>query len=278
MMSSLKRLTSVEVVDALNECWGAFWSVAIFSGVVNVLMFTGPLYMLQVYDRVLASRSVPTLTALTVILIGAFAFQGVFDILRSRIVGRASALFDRRISGIVHAAVIRISNQSRNPGEAHQPLRDLDHIRQFLTGPGPLAIVDLPWTPIFLIVCFLIHWAIGLLSVGAVILLMSFTLLTERASRKPAAVVSKDAGVRAAVIESDRRNSETAVAMGMVDTLGKRWVGINERYIDGLAVLDSGGRRVIGRSRFDDAVSVSILSSSLTASIATVGTALTATV
>ncbi len=231
MIPSLKRLSSIEVVDALNECWGAFWSVAIFSGVVNVLMFTGPLYMLQVYDRVLSSRSVPTLTALTIILIGAFAFQGAFDMLRSRIVGRASALFDRRISGVVHAAVIRLANQSRNAGEAHQPVRDLDQIRQFLTSAGPIAIVDLPWTPIFLIVCFLIHWAIGLLSVGAVLLLMSLTILTERASRKPATVVSKDAGARSAMIESDRRNSETAVAMGMVDTLTKRWVGINERYI-----------------------------------------------
>jgi ATP-binding cassette subfamily C protein len=227
----LKRPASADIADALRQCWSAFWSVAIFSGVVNVLMLTGPLYMLQVYDRVLASRSIPTLVALTVILIIAFAFQGAFDLLRSRIVIRASALFDRRISGIVHSAVIRLGNQTRNASEALQPVRDLDQIRQFLTGTGPIAIVDLPWTPIFLVVCFLIHPAIGILSLGSALLLLSLTVLTERASQTPARTVAQDAGLRSSMIESDRRNSETAIAMGMADILGRRWTSVNDRYV-----------------------------------------------
>ncbi len=231
MSSPQGRLASADIADALRQCWGVFWSVTIFSGAVNVLMFTGPLYMLQVYDRVLASRSVPTLVALTVILVGAFAFQGVFDIVRSRIIVRVSALFDKRISAIVHAAVIRIANQNRNVVAAHQPVRDLDQIRQFLTSTGPIAIVDLPWTPIFLIVCFLIHPAIGLLSMAAAILLLSLTILTERASRGSARAVAQDAGLRSSLIESNRRNSETAVAMGMTDTLRQRWTAINNRYV-----------------------------------------------
>ena len=224
-------MASADIADALRQCWGVFWSVGIFSGAVNVLMFTGPLYMLQVYDRVLASRSVPTLVALTVILVGAFAFQGVFDIVRSRIIVSVSALFDKRISAMVHAAVIRIANQNRTAGAAHQPVRDLDQIRQFLTGTGPIAIVDLPWTPIFLIVCFLIHPAIGLLSTAAAILLLSLTILTERASRGSARAVAQDAGLRSSLIESDRRNSETAIAMGMADTLRQRWTAINNRCV-----------------------------------------------
>lgn len=227
----LKRPASADIADALRQCWSAFWSVAIFSGVVNVLMLTGPLYMLQVYDRVLASRSIPTLVALTVILIIAFAFQGAFDLLRSRIVIRASALFDRRISGIVHSTVIRLGNQTRNASEALQPVRDLDQIRQFLTGTGPIAIVDLPWTPIFLVVCFLIHPAIGILSLGSALLLLSLTVLTERASQTPARTVAQDAGLRSSMIESDRRNSETAIAMGMAGILGRRWTSVNDRYV-----------------------------------------------
>lgn len=227
----LKRPASADIADALRQCWSAFWSVAIFSGVVNILMLTGPLYMLQVYDRVLASRSIPTLVALTVILIVAFAFQGAFDLLRSRIVIRASALFDRRISGIVHSAVIRMGNQTRNASEALQPVRDLDQIRQFLTGTGPIAIVDLPWTPIFLVVCFLIHPAIGILSLGSALLLLSLTVLTERASQTPARTVAQDAGLRSSMIESDRRNSETAIAMGMANILGRRWTSVNDRYV-----------------------------------------------
>ena len=124
-------LTHPAVAAALTDCRRAFWSVAVFSGAVNMLMLAGPLYMLQIYDRVLASRSVPTLLALTVFLVGAYAFQGMLDIIRSRVVVRASALLDRRLGTAVHDAVVCIAVRSRKAGEAHQPVRDLDQIRAF---------------------------------------------------------------------------------------------------------------------------------------------------
>ena len=92
------------VAQALKDCRRAFWSVALFSGLVNLLMLAGPIYMLQVYDRVLASRSVPTLVALTVFLVGAYAFQGMLDLIRSRIVVRSAALLDQRLGDTVHRA------------------------------------------------------------------------------------------------------------------------------------------------------------------------------
>ncbi len=134
-----------------------------FSAAVNVLILAGPLYMLQIYDRVLGSRSVPTLVALTIVLFGAYAFIGAFDLIRSRIVVRAAVLLDRHLSTTVHGAVLRIAVQSAKASEAHQPMRDLDQIRAFLVSPGPTAIIDLPWMPAFLVICYLIHPWLGLL-------------------------------------------------------------------------------------------------------------------
>src|SRR5215510_43950 len=220
-----------EVVAALKECRRAFSSIAVFSAVVNILMLAGPLYMLQIYDRVLASRSVPTLLALTIFLVGALAFQGILDVIRSRIVARAAALLDCRLATNVHAAVVQFARARSQPGDAQQPVRDLDQIRSFLTSAGPMAIVDLPWVPAFLLVCFLIHVWLGILALIGALVLLLMTALTERASRLHTRELVKDANVRAAMVEVDRRNSESAIAMGMAGALGKRWAAVNNRYV-----------------------------------------------
>jgi ABC-type protease/lipase transport system fused ATPase/permease subunit len=110
-------------------------------------------------------------------------------------------------------------------------LRDLDQIRTFLTGPGPTAIVDLPWAPVFLAICFLIHPWLGLLAVAGALILLTLTLLTERNSRAPTQAMTQNAGLRAAAVELTRRNSETVVAMGMGRALTKRWQTLNDRYL-----------------------------------------------
>src|SRR5215813_8883991 len=104
-----------DIAAALRDCRRAFWSVALFSGMVNLLMLAGPLYMLQIYDRVLTSRSVPTLVALSIFLVGAYGFQGALDLIRSRVVVRAAALLDRHLALTVHAAVVRLAVGARNP-------------------------------------------------------------------------------------------------------------------------------------------------------------------
>src|SRR5262247_4573727 len=219
-----------ELAAALRECRSAFWSVAIFSAVVNILMLAGPLYMLQVYDRVLTSRSVQTLIALTILLVGAYAFQALLDVVRSRVVARSAALLDRRLGGLVHDAVVQLAVR-RLPGDAQLPVRDLDQIRTFLTSAGPTAIVDLPWVPFFLIICALIHPWLGVTALVGALILMGMTYMTERASRAQQRALMADSAARAAMVEADRRNSESAVAMGMAATLGRRWVAVNERYV-----------------------------------------------
>ena len=224
--------TNNDVAEAIRDCRRrAFLSVALLSGAVNLLVLAGPLYMLQIYDRVLGSRSIPTLVALTIVLSGAYAFLGAFDLIRSRIALRAAVLLDQHLSATVHGAVLRIAVQSRNASEAHEPMRDLDQIRAFLLSPGPTAIVDLPWMPAFLLLCYLIHPWIGLLSLGGALILLSLTILNERASQAPARAVAEGIGTRLAVLEADRRNSESVFAMGMTGELAKRWTKVNDRYL-----------------------------------------------
>jgi PrtD family type I secretion system ABC transporter len=219
--------THPDVAAALRECRRAFGGVALFSGIVNLLMLAGPLYMLQIYDRVLSSRSVPTLVVLSVFLVGAYAFQGALDLIRSRVVVRVAALLDQRLALTVHDAVIRLAIAREGP----QPVRDLDQIRSFLTGSGPIAFVDLPWIPVFLLVCFLIHPWLGLVATAGGIVLFALTLLTERASRDPARGAAQDAAMRSVMIEANRRNGETIMAMGMAGSLAQRWAVVNNRYI-----------------------------------------------
>ena len=232
-----RNSTHPDIAQALRECRRAFGSVALFSGVVNLLMLAGPLYMLQIYDRVLSSRSVPTLIALSAFLVGAYAFQGVLDLIRSRVVVRSAAVLDQRLAMAVHGAVIRLTVTSRHPGDGPQPVRDLDAIRGFMTGAGPIAIVDLPWVPVFLTICFLIHPWLGVASTIGAVTLFTMTLLTECASRAPARVVAQDAGKRQIMVEAQRRGGETIIAMGMGGASAQRWSAVNDRYIAATASL-----------------------------------------
>src|SRR5262245_53391493 len=158
MIFASPNSTHPDLAAALREARLAFASVAVFSALVNVLMLTGPLYMLQVYDRVTSSRSVPTLVAISLMLVGAYAFQGCLDLIRTRVVVRSAEVLDHRLALAVHGAVIRLAGTSRSSSvEGSQPIRDLDQIRAFLNGAGAVAIVDLRWFPLFLFVCLLIR-------------------------------------------------------------------------------------------------------------------------
>ena len=207
----------------------------VFSAAVNLLMLAGPLYMLQVYDRVLASHSVPTLLALSVMLVMAYGFQGALDFIRGRITGRAALALDHHLDTTVHNAVVTLGIQSPLAGDAQQPLRDLDQIRSFLTSSGVTAIVDLPWVPVFLALCIAIHVWLGVVALTGGVILFALALLTERTSREPTRLMARQAGRRAALIEADRRNAETVVAMDMTNALAARWSLTNAEYLDGVS-------------------------------------------
>jgi PrtD family type I secretion system ABC transporter len=219
------------ITAALRDCRRVLWSAALFSAMVNMLMLAGPLYMLQVYDRVLTSRSIPTLVALSVLLGGAFALQAMMDLIRSRLVTRSAGFLDEHLSAVVHTAVIRMSASGLLMGDTQEPVRDLDQIRTFLTGQGPIAIFDLPWIPAFLLICALLHPWLGVLSLVGAILLVGATLLTEWASRSPSREANRKARARSIMVEAGRRNSETTIAMGLEYALTMRWLVLNSGYL-----------------------------------------------
>jgi ATP-binding cassette subfamily C protein len=205
--------------------------IALVSGVINILALTSPLFMLQVYDRVLLSRSVPTLIGLAGLAIGLYAFQAMLDVLRSRILLRIGERFDHRLSGRVHAAVLRLPLEAPAQFDGTQPLRDLDNVRGFLSGQGPTVIFDLPWMPLYLGICFLFHVWIGVTALAGAIILVSLTLVTDILSRRPARDVIRHGMVRNATLEAARRNAEAVCAMGLERRLASRWREANESYL-----------------------------------------------
>ena len=116
----------------------------------NILMLTGAIFMLEIYDRVLPSRSIPTLVALCILAAGLFAAQGLLDLIRGRILVRIGARLDEQLNARVYEAIVRLPLTVGNRTDGLQPLRDLDNVRNFLSGVGPTALFDLPWLPVYL--------------------------------------------------------------------------------------------------------------------------------
>src|SRR5215212_933355 len=167
---------SSELRDALKACREAVGGIAVFSGIINVLMLAGSLYMLQVYDRVLSSRSVSTLVGISLILLAAYVLQGALDTLRSKMLARVGARFDEILSGRIFDLVASLPLRGAKQADSMQPIRDLDSIRGFLSGTGPTALFDMPFMPIFFACCFLIHTWIGVMAVGGGIVIVALTL------------------------------------------------------------------------------------------------------
>ena len=228
---------------ALRSCRGALAAVAAFSGCLNILMLAGTLYMLQVYDRVLASRSIATLVALTLLLAVVYAVQGILDIVRQRLMTRIGGALDRQLADEVYRLTIATPTRRGATADALQPGRDLDSVRAFMSGLGPTALFDIPWLPVFLVLCFALHVWIGFLALAGALLLLAIAVLTERATRKPMAAGAREAARRAALAETSRRNADAIAAMGMQDALGARYGAINERFLDaGEAATDAAGQ------------------------------------
>ncbi len=195
-------------------------------------MLTGAFYMLQVYDRVLPSRSVPTLVALSLLAAGLFITQGVLDLIRSRILLRVGSYIDEKLSGRVFDTIVRLPLKAQSRGDGLQPLRDLDTIRNFLSGQGPTALFDLPWMPIYLAIIFSFHPMLGMAALIGAIILIGLTLLTEMMTRKPVANASSNGIMRNGLAEASRRNAEVITAMGLAGRMRNRWAGANEKFME----------------------------------------------
>ena len=150
-----------ELGEALRSCRNAFIGVGIMSCMINLLYLTGSVFMLEVYDRVIPSRSVPTLVGLVILCGGLYVAQGVLDMIRGRILGRIGTSLDETLNARVFETIVRLPLMVGARNDGLQPLRDLDAVRSFLGSMGPGAFFDLPWLPFYLAICFAFHWLIA---------------------------------------------------------------------------------------------------------------------
>lgn len=198
--------------------------------------------MLEVYDRVLPSRHLATLAGLCAIAATLFIFQGFLDFLRGRILTRVGLHLDQALHDRVYNLIVRMPVSARGSTDSLQPLRDLDQVRSFVSGAGPIALFDLPWMPFYLTICFIFHPLIGLVTLCGGLILLCFTLATDVMLRTPSRAGSFHGGRRNALLEASRRSVEAVQSMGMMDRLGIRWKHANDDYLESQRIAsDIGG-------------------------------------
>lgn len=236
--------TSPPLRRAMRRSLWAFLAVAIFSMVLNALMLTSPLFMLQVYDRVLASQSVPTLIALSLLVLGLFGLAGLLELVRSRILVRIALSIDQYVSAPLFSASTRYGLGTGQTSARH--LKELETLRQFVGGPGPAALFDLPWAPAYLALLYLFHPILGAVGIIGALLLIVLAIATEVVTRRgtPAAVATSTAAQDLA--EAAHRNAGALMAMGMGGHYRERWLAanrrstiVNSRLTDRLMVLQA---------------------------------------
>src|SRR4051794_9596717 len=232
-MSSLLSTPAPDdpVTLRLHESARRMIGIAIFSGAVNVLMLSGSLYMLQVYDRVIPSRNLATLLGLSLMVLLAYLLQGYFDALRARMLCRVATLFDAGLQESIHTALADLPLRGVKPLLMQQPLRDLDQVRGFMSSMGPTAFLDMPWIPIFIAALFLFHPMIGVTALFGTVTIIAMTLLTERLSRGAAKAAMESSAQRQVLADATQHNAEVIRALGMTDRFTVRWSRVNEQYL-----------------------------------------------
>lgn len=241
---------SGEITTILGGFKSSFLAVALFSGVINLLYLSPAIYMLQVYDRVLNSQSESTLLALTILVFGLFVVIGLLEMIRGSIMSNVGNALDEQLSSRIYRATFMRQFRGAET-QANQPLHDLSQLRQFFSGSGLYALLDLPWLPIFLITIFLLHPWLGWFALFGAILMFGGALLSERLARKPLTEASQWSMAAQGLAASQLRNAEVVSALGMMGGLSSRWKSLQQKARDyqqqafERVALTSGSSRVI---------------------------------
>ena len=212
-----------ELSKALALCRGSFLFAGFFSLFINLLMLAPAIYMLQVYDRVLNSRSESTLLLLTLLLVMFFLVMGGLELVRSRILVRVGARLDVLLNERLFNAVFDRTLRGQGSASA-QPLHDLGNLRQFLTGNGLFAFFDAPWVPVYIAVLFVMHPWFGWLTVGGAVILTILAVAQELVTQKPLGMSNNLAVAAGNFVSSNLRNAEALEAMGMLGPIQQRWL------------------------------------------------------
>jgi ATP-binding cassette subfamily C exporter for protease/lipase len=219
-----------EIAQILVSFKKTFMTVGAFSAITNLLMLVPSLYMLQVYDRVLASRSELTLLMLTIMMLGAYMLMSALELVRSFVLVRVGARFDMELNKRVYTAAFE-QNLKRAGGNAGQSLQDLTNVRQFLTGNALFAFFDVPWFPVYLIVIFFFEPALGLFALSGTIILVVLAYINERVTHKPLAEANAMAIASTSLASNNLRNAEVIESMGMLPSLLNRWYKTHSRFL-----------------------------------------------
>jgi PrtD family type I secretion system ABC transporter len=233
----------------LRHCRRHFLFAGLFSLVVNVLQLTVPLYMLQVFERVLTSRSHETLLALSIAALGALVVHLLLDLLRSRLLLAAGVSIDGLASPAVLSRLLNhIARIAKRAASAE--LKDVSTLRGFLSGPGIVALFDAPWAPVYLAVIFLFHPQLGWIATVGTAALLGFAYLNEKLTRQPIRETNAAARLAASVIDGGMCNAEVVNVLGMSQTLQRRWQQRNEQVIDAHVRATGRGNLVAGLTKF----------------------------
>ena len=238
-----------DIDAALLRYQRLFGVLALFSGVINLLMLVPSIYMMQVFDRVLTSRNETTLLMLSLILLGFYLLSCALEWVRGQVMIKMSAGLDAQLGERVFGAAFErsLKEHSANPA---QVLSDLNSIRQFVTGPGLIALFDAPWLPIYLIATFLFHPWLGLFTVVGSIILAALAIWNELATRKSMGEANRLSVASANYVNSTLQNAEVIQAMGMLTALRRRWFNVQQRIITAQAEASNRSARISAMTRF----------------------------
>jgi len=222
----------VELRTARRKSRGLFWAVGVFSFFVNLLMLTGPIFMLQVYDRVLGSRSEETLLALFILMAFLFGMMGLLDFVRGRVLSRIGAKFQATLDQRVFAAVIKRASILQGQGGANNALRDLEAVQRLFSSPVFAALFDIPWTPIFLVGIIIFHPWLGALAIigGSVLILV--TILNQIMTKGPVQQANVAVAQAEHFSEQIRTEAEMVRSMGMQGAAFARWYDTRSRALN----------------------------------------------
>ncbi len=221
-----------ELISVRRESRRLFWSAFTFSIFVNLLMLTGPLYMLQVYDRVLGSRSEETLIALSLLVAFLYAMMGFLDYARGRVMARAGARFQDRLDRRVFSALLKRSGSDLPSGETRSGLRDLESVQMLLSSPALLALFDMPWTPFFLVAIFIFHPWLGYLALGGGAVLILLAILNQKSTRKPQLEASVSSAQADRLSNEMLDETEVIQGLGMRNASFARWQNVREQSLE----------------------------------------------
>ena len=237
------------LLDGIRAARPAFISAIMFSFFINILAFVGPLYMLQIYDRVITSRNETTLVFITLIAALLLIVFASLEKVRSAVLVRAGLLFDSKTRSRLFEAVLH--GTLKQPGSAHSAaLRELDVLREFLTGAGLISFCDVPWVPIFVIACFILHPLFGLVATIGAILIFAFAVANELLTRNQLKGASISSSQAAAYATATFRNSEVLLAMGMWRALRDRWLDRQNSVLELQAVASDRAGALVSATKF----------------------------